>query len=79
MAVGDFSDNGTHVPALRVLHDHGSEDDGEVDQVAVHRGVFRGVCRDAVASQSCGLRTALRAVPRWTNSNADRDLVGIKA
>ena len=70
------ADYGTDVPALRVLHDYGSEDDGEVEEVAVRGRVFRGVCRDVVATEPGGTRTALRIVSRWTNSNADRDLVG---
>src|SRR6185503_16686350 len=73
------ADYGTDVPALRVLHDYGSEDDGEVEEVAVRGRVFRGVSRDVVASQPGCVRAALRAVSRWTNSNADRDLVGVTA
>ena len=79
VALRNFSDHRTDVPALRVFYDYGSEDDGEVDDVAMHRGVYRGVCRDVVASQSRGLRTAVRALPCWTNSDADRDLVGVTA
>src|SRR5215216_3596138 len=79
MAVRDFADYGTDVPALRVLHDYGSEDDGEVEEVAVYRCVHRCFSGDAVATESRGLRTAVRAVPCWTNSDADRDLVGVES
>ena len=79
MAVGDLADYGTDVPALRVLHGHGSEDDGEVEEVAVRRRISRGVRGDVVASQSSDLCAAVCIVSRWTSGNADRDLVGITA
>ena len=77
MALRSFSDHGTDVPALRVLHDHGSEDDGEVEEVAMHCRVLRRVCGDAAALESGGECAAVRLVPRWTNGDADRDRFGI--
>src|SRR6185369_4273189 len=38
---------------------------------------LRGVCGDVVAAESGGARAAIRIVPGWTNSDADRDLFGI--
>ena len=79
MAVGDFADHGTDVSALRVLHGHGSKDDGEVEEVAVHRGVSRGVRGNVVAAESSDLCAAVCVVHRWTKGDADRDLVGLTA
>ncbi len=76
VALRNLADNGTDVPALRVLHDHGPEDDGEVEEVAVHRCVPGGFCRDVAAFESRGLRAVIRTIPRWTNSDVDRDLCG---
>jgi len=73
----DSADHGSDVPAFRLLHDHGSEDDGEVEKVAMHRCVLRGIRGDVVAAEPGGTRAAVRIVPCWTNSDADRDLFGI--
>ena len=77
VAFRDLADNGTDVPALCVFHDHGSEDDGEGEEVAVRSCVSGGFCRDAAAVESRGLRAVVRTVPCWTNSDADRDLDGV--
>src|SRR5687768_6888154 len=36
-----------------------------------------GVCRDAAPTQSRGTRAVVRAVPRWTNGDGDRDLARV--
>ena len=71
MDLGGRADNGSDVPAFRVFHGDGSEDDGEVEEMALHRGGHRGIRGDAAASQPRGLRATLCIISCWTNSDAD--------
>src|SRR5689334_16999735 len=45
----------------------------------MHSRVLRRVRGDVAAAQSRGARAVVRAVPGWTNSDADRDLARIAA
>ena len=71
MASGDFADYGADVSALRVLHGDRPEDDGEVEELAMHRRFSGGVCGDVAAAESGGLRAVVCAVHRWTNGDVD--------
>src|SRR5215218_8751300 len=45
----------------------------------MHSRVLRRVRGDAVAVESRGARAVVRAVPGWTNGDADRDLARVAA
>ena len=79
VAVGGFGDHGTDVPAFCVLHGDRSEDDGEIEEVAVHCCVYRRVRGDVATAESRRLRAALRALYSWSRRDVDRDLAGITA
>src|SRR5689334_22842172 len=45
----------------------------------MYRRIFRGVCGVVPPAQSRSTRAVVCAVPRWTNSDADRDLARVAA
>src|SRR5208282_202225 len=79
VAIGDCSADGAHVPTLYLFHDYGSEDDGAVQAVAVHRGCHCRAGGNDPAVVAGSLRAILRVVPCWSRSATHPDVVGFAA
>ena len=62
LAVGSGTLDGADVSAVYFFHDYGSEDDGEVEEMAVHCGGDCGFRRDDFAAGAGGVRAVLCVV-----------------
>ena len=77
LAVGDCAAHRAHVSVVYLFHDHRSEDDREVEEVAAYRGGDCGVRRDDFAVGPGGLCPVLRVVLGGTSGATGRILVRI--
>ena len=79
LAVGDRSAHRPDVPAVHLLHDHRSEDNGEIEDRAMRSGVHGGVSRDGIANASDRVCALLCVIHGRADCAADRDVDGIPA